>query len=133
MELVILIIVLALFEYIWFSFQVGKGRVKYQIKAPAVSGHPMFERLYRVQMNTLEQLVVFIPAILVFAYMAEQQGWPGYEIASALGVIWIIGRALYGRSYLADPAARGPGFLMTFIPSVLMLLITVVLVLLSAI
>lgn len=133
MELVILIIVLALFEYIWFSFQVGKGRGKYQIKAPAVSGHPLFERLYRVQMNTLEQLVVFIPAILVFSYMSERQGWPGYEIASALGVVWIIGRALYARSYIADPAARGPGFLMTFIPSVIMLISAMVMVLLSAI
>lgn len=133
MELVILIIVVALFEYIWFSFQVGMARGKYQIKAPAISGHPMFERYYRVQMNTLEQLIVFIPAILLFSYMAELRGWAGYELASALGVVWIIGRALYSRAYISDPTARGIGFALTMFPSVLMLVLTLIQVLLSAI
>jgi glutathione S-transferase len=133
MELVLLIIVLALFEYIVFSAKVGMARVKYQVHAPAITGHPIFERLYRVQMNTLEQLIVFIPAIFAFTYMAEAQDWPGHEIAAFLGVIWIIGRALYARAYVRDPAARGPGFLMTFGPTVLMLLLTLVLILLSVI
>lgn len=132
MELVILVIVIALFQYIWFSARVGMGRVKYGVKAPAISGHPVFERLYRVQLNTIEQLVLFLPAILAFSWLGDQRGWPGSEIAAALGVVWIIGRALYARSYVKDPEARGPGFLLTFAPSVLMLLGSVLLVLLSA-
>ena len=132
MELVILVIVIALFQYIWFSARVGMGRVKYGVKAPAISGHPQFERLYRVQMNTIEQLVVFLPAMLAFSWLGDARGWPGSEISAGLGVVWIIGRALYARSYVRDPDARGPGFLMTFAPSVLMLLGSVLLVLLAA-
>lgn len=133
MELVILVVVVALLEYIWFSFKVGKARMTYQIKAPAISGHPVFERTYRVQMNTLEQLVVFVPAILMFSWLAEAHGLPGNEIAAGFGVVWIIGRALYSRSYINDPAARGPGFMLTLIPSVVMLVWTLVLILLAVI
>ena len=131
MELVLLIIILALFEYIFFAAKTGMARVKYQVKAPAISGHPMFERYYRVQMNTLEQLIVFIPALLVFSTTAENVGWPGYEIAAVLGVIWIIGRAVYFRAYLDDPANRGTGFMMTFAPSAIMLLASLVAILVS--
>lgn len=133
MQLVILVIVLALFQYIWFSARVGMGRVKYQVKAPAISGHPQFERLYRVQMNTLEQLVLFLPAIVAFSWLGEQRGWPAAEIAAALGVVWIIGRGLYARAYLQNPEARGPGFMLSFLPSALLLLGSLLLVLLSAV
>lgn len=133
MELVLLIVVLALLEYTLFSFQVGMARGKYQVKAPAITGHAVFERHYRVQMNTLEQLIVFIPAILAFSWLAEAQNWPGNEIAAALGVVWIVGRALYARSYVRDPATRGLGFMLTFFPSVIMLLLSLVLILLAVI
>jgi uncharacterized MAPEG superfamily protein len=132
-ELVILIVVLALFEYIWFSAQTGKARVKYKIVAPAVSGHPVFERHFRVQQNTLEQLIIFIPALFSFGYMAASVGWPGYEIAAALGVVWLIGRALYARSYVRDPKQRGVGFLLTLLPSVTLLVGTLVCVLLTVV
>jgi glutathione S-transferase len=132
MELVILVIVIALFQYIWFSARVGMGRVKYQVKAPAITGHPQFERLYRVQMNTLEQLILFLPAMLAFSWLGEQRSWPAAEIAAALGVVWIIGRGLYARSYVRDPEARGPGFLLSFLPSCALLLGSVLLVLLAA-
>lgn len=133
MELVILIVVLALGEYIVFSAQAGRARVKYGIKAPATTGNAVFERYFRVQQNTLEQLILFIPAIFSFAWMAERVGWPGHEIAAALGVIWLIGRALYARSYVRDPLQRGLGFMLTFVPSGILLLGTVVCIFIAVI
>ncbi|MBT5484765.1 MAG: MAPEG family protein [Gammaproteobacteria bacterium] len=133
MALVILIIILALMEYMAFSFQVGMARGKYGVKAPAVSGHPEFDKYFRVQQNTLEQLIVFIPAILAFSWSAENIGWPGYYIASGLGVIWLIGRFIYAISYVNDPAKRGLGFMMNFFPSVLMMLGTLVCIFMSLI
>lgn len=133
MELVILIVVLALGEYIVFSAQAGMARVRYDIKAPATTGNPVFERYFRVQQNTLEQLILFIPAIFSFAWMAESVGWPGHEVAAALGVIWLIGRALYARSYVRDPLQRGAGFMLTFVPSGVLLLGTVVCILIAVI
>ena len=133
MALVILIIILALMEYMAFSFQVGMARGKYGVKAPAVSGHPEFDKHFRVQQNTLEQLIVFIPAILAFSWSAENIGWPGYYIASGLGVIWLIGRFIYAISYVNDPAKRGLGFMMNFFPSVLMMLGTLVCIFMSLI
>ncbi len=131
MNLVIIVIVLAIMEYIFFSMQVGYARVKYGVNAPAVSGNPEFEKAYRVQMNTLEQLVAFIPAMLAFSWSAENIGWPGYGIASALGVVWLIGRFVYATSYVRDPASRGAGFMMSFVPTALMLLGTLVAILIS--
>ena len=131
MALVILIVVLAVIEYLAFSFQVGMAREKYGVKAPATTGHPVFERYFRIQQHTLEQLVAFIPAIVAFAWVAESIGWPGNTIASGLGVIWLIGRFLYATSYIRDPATRSAGFLMSFAPTALMLVGTLVCVLLS--
>ncbi len=131
MELVILIIVLALLEYLVFSFQVGNARVKYNIKAPAVTGHPVFERYFRVQQNTIEQLIIFVPAIFSYSYVAENLGWPGNETAAILGVIFLVGRALYARAYARDPATRGVGFLMSFLPSVVLLAGTLIGILIS--
>ena len=131
MELVILIVVLALLEYIVLSYQVGMARVKYNIKAPAITGHPVFERRLRIQQNTIEQLIIFLPAIFSFSYVAESIGWPGYETAAFLGVIFVIGRALYARSYVRDPATRALGFMMTMVPCVIMLVGTLIGVLIS--
>jgi len=131
MELVILIVVLALIEYIVLIYQVGKARVKYNIKAPAVTGHPIFERHLRVQQNTIEQLIIFLPAIFSYSYVAESLGWAGNEIAAGLGVIFLIGRALYARAYVRDPAARSMGFLLTFLPSAVMIAGTLIGILIS--
>ena len=131
MTLVILIIVLALIEYMVFAFQVAKARGKFGIKAPATTGHAIFERYFRVQQNTLEQLVIFIPAILAFSWTAENIGWPGNSIAAGLGVIWLIGRFIYAFSYVRDPSSRALGFGMTLIPSALMLAGALLCILLS--
>lgn len=131
MELVLLIVVLALIEYIFFAVQVGRARVKYNIKAPGTTGHPLFERHLRIQQNTLEQLIIFLPALFSYSYIAESLGWPGNETAAILGVIFLIGRAVYARAYLRDPAGRSMGFILTFFPSAVMLAGTVVGILIS--
>ena len=99
--LVTLLTVLLLFGTMWL---VGRARGKYAIKAPATSGHPMFERAYRVQMNTLEQTVMFLPTL----WLAAHYGFTGW--AGIAGLVWLLGRAWYATAYMADPAKRGPGF-----------------------
>ncbi len=116
MELVVIVIVLALLEYIYISVQVGRGRGKYEVPAPAMTGHPTFERLYRVQLNTLEQLIIFLPAIWLFGTYVSA------EIAAGLGVVFIVGRFLYLTSYVKDPEKRTGGFLLTFASNVILLL-----------
>ena len=116
MEYVALVVIAALLQFFFFALQVGNARGKYEVHAPAVSGHPTFERYYRVQMNTQEQLMLFIPAIAIFAF------WVSPEAAAGLGVVYLIGRALYARSYVGDPKKRGLGFVLTLLPSMIMLL-----------
>jgi uncharacterized MAPEG superfamily protein len=114
MELVAIVIVLAIFEYQFFSIKVGLARGKYDIQAPANTGHPVFERYYRVHQNTLEQLIVFIPAITIYGYF----GNPTY--AAGLGVIFLIARIVYFLGYVSDPSKRGAGFILGFLPTLAM-------------
>ena len=116
MPYVAIVTVLALLQFIWFGWQVGVARGKYNIAAPAVSGNEMFERVFRVHMNTQEQLVVFLPSLWIFASFISPI-W-----AAVLGVIYIIGRFVYARSYVRDPKSRSIGFALTAIPNLLMLL-----------
>jgi glutathione S-transferase len=103
-HLTALVTCLALLAYFLISFQVGKARQTYGIKAPAVSGDLDFERIYRVQMNTLEWMPIFLPALWLFAIYVSD------AIAAALGVVWIIGRILYMIGYAKAANKRGPGF-----------------------
>jgi uncharacterized membrane protein YecN with MAPEG domain len=116
MPYVAIVTVVALLQFFWFGWQVGVARAKYNIAAPAVSGNEMFERVFRVHMNTLEQLVVFLPALWIFASFISPI-W-----AAVLGAVFIIGRAVYARAYVKDPKSRSPGFAMTAIPLLLLLL-----------
>ncbi|HKX38990.1 MAG TPA: MAPEG family protein [Burkholderiales bacterium] len=109
MELVGIVGLLALIEYWVFLMLTGQARGRFGVAAPATAGHPIFERYFRVQMNTLEQLAIFLPALGVFAWSVSE-AW-----AVLLGVVFIVGRALYARGYIQDPAKRGPGFLLTLI------------------
>ena len=100
-----LVTCLAILFYFFTGLQVGKARAKFGIKAPAISGNPDFERVFRVQMNTLEWMPIFLPALWLFAiYLSD-------PIAAALGVIWIAGRILYmtGYSQAAEKRERGFG------------------------
>jgi glutathione S-transferase len=94
---------LALLLYMGLSYVAGQARARYRIKAPAVTGHENFERAYRVQMNTVEQMVFFLPALWLCAVLLSDKG------AAAGGVIWVIGRAVYAVAYLDAPEKRGPG------------------------
>lgn len=98
----------ALLLYYVTIANVGRARIKYKIVAPAVSGHPEFDRAFRVHMNTLEQLVAFLPALWLYAvYMSP--AW-----SSAIGAVWIIGRALYAIDYYRAAERRGTGFIVAF-------------------
>ncbi len=116
MNFVALIALLALVEYLAISTMTGRARGQYGVKAPATTGHPIFERWLRVQQNTLEQLVVFLPALFLFSSYVSPR-WGGL-----LGLVFIVGRAIYARSYVADPESRSLGFALSFIPNVLLLL-----------
>ena len=116
MPYVDIVTALALLQFISFAYQVGGARAKYGVKAPAASGNEVFERYFRVQQNTLEQLVVFIPGLYMFSRYFNPL-W-----AAGLGVVYLIGRQLYASAYVKDPAKRGAGFALTFLPNVTLLL-----------
>lgn len=107
MAFVHLVIALALLEFFAFGAAVAKARAKYGVAAPATAGHEIFERYFRVQMNTLELLVMFIPAIWIFAHYISA------PIAAALGALFLVGRLVYFRSYVKDPGSRELGFLLS--------------------
>ena len=116
MEYTYVVIVLALIEYVVIGSLVGRARGKYGVKAPAVTGHAIFERTFRVQQNTLEGLVVFLPALWLFAAYLNPL------IAAGLGIVGIIGRAIYARAYIVDPDTRGPGIMICGIVNIVLLL-----------
>lgn len=115
MNYVHIVAVLAILQFFAFGIQVGRARGTYGIKAPATSGHELFERAFRVHMNTLEQLVAFLPALLIASLY-----WPN-GIVAGIGFVYLIGRILYRRSYMADPARRALGFLLTVLPTFVLL------------
>ncbi len=116
MEVVTIVTILALIQFFWFGIEVGKMRIKHQCKAPAVTGPPEFERMFRVQQNTLEQIVMFIPALWLFAEFVNPL-W-----AAGMGVVYLIGRAVYRMAYVKDPKGRSVGFMMTALPTLVMLI-----------
>lgn len=110
MEPVAVVIALALFQYVVFAMLVGWARGKYGVKAPAVTGHEIFERYFRVHQNTLELLVAFVPAIWLFGLYVDPT-W-----AALLGLVYLVARVLYLRGYVADPAKREVGFALSVLP-----------------
>jgi uncharacterized membrane protein YecN with MAPEG domain len=107
---------LAIALYLCFLFRTGKMRRRHGIVAPAVTGHPEFERAYRIQMNTVEQLVAFLPMLWLFATLLDGE-WAG-----GLGLLWVAGRIHYALSYARDPATRGPGMIVSTIVTVVLTL-----------
>lgn len=99
-----LITLLAIAVYFYTGILVGRARSTYGIKAPAIIGNPDFERVFRVQMNTLEWMPMFLPALWLFALSV------GDALAAVLGIVWIVGRLLYIHAYAAAADKRGPGF-----------------------
>lgn len=110
MNYIDLIALLAVIQLIFFSVLVGRARIRYGVKAPAVTGHEMFERAYRVQMNSMELMVAFLPSLYIAA-----KYWPQPYVAIA-GAIYLVGRFVYWRSYTAAPASRALGFGLSMLP-----------------
>ena len=115
MTLVYLVMLLALLQYYLFGVAVGRARATYGIPAPAISGNADFERVYRVHMNTLEQMVVMIPSMLVYAHYINAR-W-----AAAFGLIYIIGRIVYYFGYRRAANKRGLGFMISALPVMILL------------
>ena len=103
-HLTALVTCLAILVYFYSTILVSRARGKFGVKLPAISGNPDFERVFRAQMNTLEWLPIFLPALWLFAiYISD-------GIAALLGAIWVVGRILYILGYAQAVAKRGPGF-----------------------
>src|SRR5215469_17467785 len=111
-----LITALALLLYAGASGYVLRVRGRSGIRAPAVSGAEDFDRAFRIQQNTLEQLVLFVPALWLFsAFVSPDWG-------AGVGVLWIVGRTYYAVSYARDPEKRIPGFAIGWGSSLILLL-----------
>jgi glutathione S-transferase len=104
--LVGIISILALLLYVYMGVRVGQARTKYGIAAPAVTGDPAFERDYRIQVNTLEWLPVFLVSLWLFAI-----SWNADRLAAVIGLVWIVGRILYMTGYARAAEQRSTGFL----------------------
>jgi len=105
-----LVTILALFQFLLFATLVGRARVKYKVQAPATTGNEIFERYYRVQMNTLELLVMFLPALWIAASYWDPR-W-----MAAVGAVYLLGRMLYLRAYTTAPRSRGPEYMLSVLP-----------------
>ncbi len=104
MEWVVLVTLLVAAEYFFLAVMVGKARSETGIGAPHILGDEKFERVFRVQQNTMEQLIIFFPALWIFGYYISP------TIGAILGAIFLFGRILYARGYVKHPDKRGPGF-----------------------
>lgn len=104
MEYTAIVTVLILLQLFAFAFLVGRQRAKHGIKAPAIAGHPEFERAFRAHQNTVEQLVIFLPGMWIYATFGNPL------IAAGAGVVFIVGRQIFRTAYVADPAKRSTGF-----------------------
>jgi uncharacterized MAPEG superfamily protein len=116
MELVYVVMGCALLQFFAFGMLAGVQRMKTGVEAPAISGNDMFERYFRVHYNTMEQLVIFVPAIYLYGTYISVN-W-----AAGLGVVFIIGRFVYLKMYIANPKKRGIGFGLTMLPNTILLL-----------
>jgi glutathione S-transferase len=101
----VLVTLAAVFFYFWTGLQVGAARRKYNVPAPATTGNPDFERAFRVQMNTLEWLPIFLVSLWTFNIY-----WDG-RVGALFGLIWIVGRYMYAHGYVIAAEQRSMGFL----------------------
>jgi uncharacterized membrane protein YecN with MAPEG domain len=115
-HLTVIVTALALLINILFAMRVGQARGRLGVDAPATTGPEEFNCLYRIQQNTIEQSVLFLPSLWLF-HAVFHTIW-----GAVIGVIWIVGRLVYARAYMRDPKKRGPGMILTFASSLVLLL-----------
>ena len=115
MALVHVVTMLAVLELFGFGIAVAAARARYKVRAPATSGHPDFERYYRIQVNTLEQLMVFLPSLWTFATFVSER-W-----AVILGLVYVVGRVVYFVGYSKAANKRGIGFMIGALPTMALL------------
>ncbi len=116
-----IVTILAVMFYLYAAMRVGSYRVRFQVAAPATVGHPTFERAFRVQMNTLEQMAAFLPLLWLTALFPM----PGVWIAPLVGLAWVAGRILYLRSYMRDPKTRATGAMVSGLAIVALLALAI--------
>jgi len=116
MAYVDIVTALAILQFIVFGIKVGRARGRYGVKAPATTGHEVFERHFRVQQNTLEQMIVLIPGLYLFSRYFDPV-W-----AAALGVLYLVGREIYAAGYVRDPAKRGAGYGLSAMPTLFLVI-----------
>src|SRR5947209_10061787 len=111
-HLTALVTLLAILFFFFTSISVSRSRTRTGVKAPAMSGHPDFERAFRIQMNTLEWMPIVLPSLWLFAV------YIGDAAAAGIGAVWIIGRIVYFIGYSKAAAKRGPGFMIQGIAAI---------------
>jgi len=111
-----IVTLLAVVQLAVFGMLVGRARMRYGVKAPATTGHETFERYFRVHMNTLETLVVFLPALWIAA-----RYWSP-PLMAAIGAVYLVGRQIYLAGYVRDPAARHAGYSLSFLPTAILVI-----------
>ena len=112
MDNVYLVILLALVQFIYFTIRTGIARGKYGVEAPRTQGNEIWERIYRVQQNSMEQLVIFVPGMLAFAHFVSPK-W-----ALLLGIIYLLGRQIFSWFYITNPKKRGPGVALSLLSNI---------------
>ena len=117
-----IVTILALLFYFYLGFRVGAMRGRHGIKAPAMTGHPEFERAVRVHLNTLEHLVVFLPLLWIATAYFHLVGW----LVPAVGLLWLIGRVVYMQGYMRDPDKRETGFTIAAIAMLALLILAII-------
>ena len=105
-----LVTLLAVLEFLGMVWLVGKARVRHSVRAPATTGNEHFERWFRVQQNTLETMIMFLPALWIAAHYWSA-GW-----MAAIGAIFLVGRVIYLISYVRDPRTRTLGYVLSIAP-----------------
>jgi len=106
-----LVTILAIVITMFFMFRVGFAREKYNVSSPKMEGNEAWEILCRIHLNTVEQIVLFLPALWLAAFYSSDK-W-----AAGIGTVWLVGRLLYSYLFISTPKKRGPGMMLTFLPT----------------
>ncbi len=125
MQVAVLLIMIALLQYIYFTMVTGLSRSKYHVNAPATTGNETWECLYRVQQNTLEQIIIYIPAVLAFSHYVSAT-W-----VLLPGIGYLVGRQIFAIVYVKNPPKRGLGMILTFLSSLSMVIGTIIAIVLN--